>query len=400
MFKLLGVFNAAALIVTTLAVASCGGGGQSQTKIEYSDKVAAGTIANYTDANWLFQNYLGDYGVPEQVKLQFMPALKLLANGFDLQLKTGLDVKGNIEQVHSMFLYYQSSGDATKFFAPLQNASATATAIATATATATSDTVQVEVPTNPNFVEPVISAEDQTAIRAAKQRDAAERAEIQSIAQQYGLPYRIDGIPEQWFIYSSTMKGGGKGGGGGSGGGGNQPKTHSDVRYWGWRRGDMVWVNGSSISGVPGHNAIVWGEGTEVGLIDSNTDVGVSYTRNLQGWFERYTEVRALTPRLNWSLDEFNCYNNYGGAYGCAKDSWQRINAWWFAYEKQGYPYNWNFTNPRDTSQFYCSSLLWNAYNSVGYNVIAPWGLGYYTIITPSMIRDSGVVITYKVSTK
>ncbi|HQD14801.1 MAG TPA: hypothetical protein PLY54_05115 [Ottowia sp.] len=390
MSKLLGPYKTAGLIATIIAVASCGGGGGDQSKVAYSDKVAAGTVANYTDANWLFQNYLGDYGVPEQIKPQFMPALKLLANGFDLQLKKGQDVKGNIEQIHSMFLHYQSSGGATKFFAQLQDISATS---------AVSDTVQVDVPTNPNFVEPVISDEDKAAIAAAKQRDAAERIEIQKIAQQYGLPYRIDGIPEQWFIYSPTMKGGGKGGGGG--GGSNPPKAHTNVKTWGWRRGDMVWVNGTgSIPGVPGHNAIIWGEGSEVYLIDSNTDVGVSLARDLQGWFERYTEVRALTPRLNWSLDEYNCYNSYGGAYGCAKDSWQRINAWWYAYNRQGSPYNWNFTNPRDTNQFYCSSLLWNAYNYVGYNAIAPWGLGYYTVLTPSMIRDSGAVVTFKVSTK
>lgn len=394
MSKLLAFSKAAVLIANILAVASCGGGagggGGDPPKITYSDKVAAGTIANYTDANWLFQNYFGEYGVPDQIKPQFMPALKLLANGFDLQLKRGQDVKGNIEQIHSMFLQYQSSGNATKFFSQLQDSSA---------GTIASDTAQVDATVNPNFVEPVISDEDKAAIAAAKQRDAAERVEIQRIAQQYGLPYRIDSIPEQWFIYSPTMKGGGKGGGGG--GIGNPPKTHGRVTDWGWRRGDMAWVNGAgSIPGVPGHNAILWGEGSEVYLIDSNTDVGVSVARDLQKWFERYTEVRALTPRLNWSLEEFNCYLQYGGAYGCAKDSWQRINAWWYAHERQGYPYNWNFTNPRDTSQFYCTSLLWNAYNHVGYNVIAPSALGYYTVLTPSMIRDSGAVRTFKISTK
>lgn len=378
--------------ITSITVVGCGGKDDDLPKVTYSDRVAAGTVENYTNVDWLFQNYFGDYGVPVQLKPQFLPALKLLANGFDLQLKTGKDVKGNIEQVHSMFLQYQASGEAGKFFAQLQGGVASGVV---------PELSQTGVADNPNFVEPVISDSDKAAIAAAKQRDEVERAEIQRIAREYGLPYRIDEIPEQWFIYSPTMKGGGKGGGGGGGDdGGSVLRTHLNILRWGWRRGDMVWVNGEgSIPGVPGHNAIIFGEGTEVYLIDSNTDKGVAYQRDLQAWFDRYSEVRALTPRLNWDSGEYWCYYWYGGSYGCGKDSWQRANAWWYADARQGYAYNWNFTNPRDTTKFYCSSLLWNAYNSVGYNVIAPWVLGAYGIITPNLIRDSGAVVTFKVST-
>lgn len=385
---------------TTLAMAvlaSCGGGGSGSgaPKVTYSDNVAAGTVANYTDANWLFQNYLGDYGVPEPLKPQFLPALKMLANGFDLQLKTGQDVKGNIEQVHSMFLQYLAFGDATKFFTQVQNTGATAAGQQTTK-------VESEIPANPDFVEPVLSDDDKTAIAAAKARDAVEKAEIARIAREYQLPYNIEETPEQWFIYSPTMKGGGKGGGSSSGGGGGSaPKGHGDVRSWGWRRGDMVWVNGTgSIPGVPGHNAIIWAEGREVYLIDANTDVGTSYASDVQAWADRYTEVRALTPRLNWSEGEYNCYYTYSSIYGCRADSWQRINAWWFTEARRGSPYNWNFANPRATDKFYCSSLLWNAYNSVGFNVIWPWALGAYGIVTPNQIRDSSAVVTFKVSTK
>lgn len=383
-----------ALILISIAVTSCGGESDSngnQPKVTYSDRVAAGAIENYMNADWLFQNYLGDYGVPEQVKPQFLPALKLLANGFALQLKTGQDVKTNIEQVHAMFLQYIASGEGTQFFAQLQ-ARADDPAAREVTRKIESDDSF-----NPYFVEPVISPEDQAAIAAAKLRDEAERVEIQRIIREYGLPYHIEETPEQWFIYSPAMKGGGKGGGGG---GDSQPSTHGDIRTWGWRRGDMVWTNGTgSIPGVPGHNAIVWGERTEVYLIDANTDVGVSMATNIQKWFDRYSEVRALTPRLNWSLDEYNCYVNYGAGH-CRKDSWQRINAWWFADRQRGKPYNWNFSNPRDTARFYCSSLLWNAYASVGFNILSPWSLGPSGMITPNQIRDSSVISAFRISTK
>jgi hypothetical protein len=309
-----------------------------------------------------------------------------------MQIKTDQDVKSNIEQVHSLFLQYAASGQATAFFAQVQDQEQNAQI---------SLTKQVEAQNSENFQEPIISEEDKKEIEEAKNRDIDEELKIKELAEKYQLPYKINDYKEQWFIYSPTMKGGGKGGGPRGGGSSSAPKSHKNVYGWGWRRGDVVWVNGQgSITGVPGHNAIIWGEGTEVYLNDANTDVGVARRDNVQAWMDKYTEVRALTPRLNWSHEEYNCYNNYGPAYDkCTADSWKRINAWWYTQNRIGYSYNWNFTNPRDTSKFYCSSLIWNAYNSVGYNVIAPWSLGSYGMITPSRLRDSSALITFKVST-
>lgn len=161
----------------------------------------------------------------------------------------------------------------------------------------------------------------------------------------------------------------------------------------------MVWVNGAGyIDGVPGHNAIIWGTPGDFALIESNTDGGVRLRRDVQDWFNKYTEARALTPKLNWSTDEYQCYMSYGAAYGCSRQSWQRVGAWNFALENEGKPYNWNFFFPRDRSKFYCSSLLWNAYDEVGFNLIHPWVLGARGMITPSLIRDSANVVTFKVS--
>lgn len=384
------IINAWGCLLASALVVGCGGGSdntQKPLKIEYSDSVAAGTVENYTNANWLFDNYLGEYGIPLELKPQFMPALKMLANGFDLQMKTGQDVKKNIEQVHALFLQYQATDGGRDFFSTAKMNPSSAADV----------TFKKELDQPQNFVEPLISEADKVEIEKAKKRDEADRAEMIRMAKEYGLPYEIEEVPEQWFIYSPAMKGGGKGGGNSAG----ATKRHGNVRTWGWRRGDLVWVNGTgSIPGVPGHNAIVWGDGNEVYLVDSNTDVGVSITRDLQGWFERYTEVRALTPKLNWSLEDYQCYLNYGAAYGCSKQSWQRQHAWQFAFSRQGYPYNWNFVLPRDQERFYCSSLLWSAYDSVGFNLIAPWVLGGRGMVTPSQIRDSANVVTFKVSAK
>lgn len=378
------------LIASTFLLAACGGGGSgAASKIEYSDKVAAGTVADYTNADWLYQNYFGDYGLPEEVKPSFLPALQMLANGFVMQLKTGQDVRKNIEQVHSLFLQYAASGEAAKFFAQVQT---------DVQNTEIQVTKKTDIEVNSNFTEPTISEEDKIAIEQAKQRDIEEENEIRKLAEQYQLPYKITEQKEQWFIYTPTMKGGGKGGGSNGGGGSSKPKSHQNINSWGWRPGDVVWVNGTgSITGVPGHVAIVWPYDNGLNLIDANTDVGVSRRDNAQTWMDRYTEVRALAPRLNWSWSEYDCYDWYG-AY-CKPDSWIRAHAFWYSDGQTGKPYNWNFTNPRDTSEFYCTSLIWNAYNAYKYNIIAPWSLGYYGLITPSQIRDSSALTTFKVST-
>lgn len=214
-----------AFIVSIFLMAGCDGGpssaGSRSSKIEYSDKVAAGTVADYTNADWLYQNYFGDYGLPEEVKPSFLPALQMLANGFVMQLKTGQDVKKNIEQVHSMFLHYVASGEAAKFFAQvhsnIQNKEIKITK-------------QVEVINNPNFIEPLISDEDRRAIEEAKQRDLEQELEIKKLAEQYELPYKLTQYKEQWFIYSPAMKGSGKiGGGWGLKSKQNLPELNKDV---------------------------------------------------------------------------------------------------------------------------------------------------------------------------
>lgn len=151
--------NIAALLVCAY-LSGCGDGSSSPTsKVEYSDKVAVGTIENYTNADWLYQNYFGDYGLSENVKPMFIPALQMLANGFVMQLKTGQDVRSNIEQVHALFLQYSASGQAATFFAQIQNEESISLF---------NQTKQVEFQSSENFQEPIISEEDRKEIEEAK----------------------------------------------------------------------------------------------------------------------------------------------------------------------------------------------------------------------------------------
>lgn len=178
-----------------LAACSAGRNEDVPTTVSYADTVAAGTVQDYMNADWLFKNYFEEYGAPSDVKPDVIQALQMLANGFALQLKTGQDVKRNIEQMHCMFLLHIASGQASLSSTMGGQSSS-------------SSNFQIEAPENgsSSFIPPVISAEDQAAIRAAKQRDVEERLATEKIARELDLPYRIEGLSEQWIIYSPTMK--------------------------------------------------------------------------------------------------------------------------------------------------------------------------------------------------
>lgn len=387
------LFGAACTAVLCAGLVACGGGGGGVGRLPGhatgEERVAIGTIANYLDADWLFTQYLERHGVPAESKPSYMPGLKLLANGFTLQLNSGQDVQANIEQVHAAVMRYAASSEGVEFFAKARKGSTES------------------VPSTPGYdpgrppdmtvPEPYISSEQRVAIAAAKERHLQEDREVLETAKKYRLPYRVEG-PNQWFIYTPKMKQGGKGGWRGGNGSSDSDK-HPDVRSWGWRPGDVVWVNGTgSVAGVPGHVAIAWGGRDSVEFVDANTDVGVSTHSDVQQWADRYTEVHAMTPRLNWSEAEFVCYRDYGSVYGCAADSWQRMRAWAYAKSNVGAAYNWNFSLPADEGRFYCSSLVWQAYMKADYNIVWPKVVRSRDIVFPSDFRDSRVLTTFRVS--
>lgn len=105
-----------------------------------------------------------------------------------------------------------------------------------------------------------------------------------------------------------------------------------------------------------------------------------------------------MTPRLNWSWGEYNCYYTYGGF--CPPDSVVRLGAIQHAESHVGDPYNFNVMNYRDVTSFYCTSLMWHSYNvqTPRFNILYPYSMGNFGIILPSMVRDSTNIATFKVS--
>jgi hypothetical protein len=87
------------LALTSLCVSvACGGtypaASTSKKEVTIVSSANAGEykIENFTNADWLFNTYLGEYGLPESFKKQITPELQMAANGFALLKKQGGDV--------------------------------------------------------------------------------------------------------------------------------------------------------------------------------------------------------------------------------------------------------------------------------------------------------------------
>lgn len=370
---------------------ACGGGGGSVNQppalVTYSDEVGLGQVQNYMDAEWLYQNYLGSYGLPSEVKPAMMPAIQMLANGFALQFKRGDDVSSSIAHFHEQFTMFAASGQVAQFAQAM---------LEPPPAFPAPPIDPVNPPANPlemaeNFGLPPMTEEAKQAVAEALARDAALRAEVLSIAKQYELPYTITGRDEQWFIYTPAMKGGGKGSSSNSPGA--SKKEHPDLGKWGWRMADVIWSNGELGTGIPGHVGLVEKGYGFPSVTDANTP-GVVRHSDLNVWGSKYTEVRAYSPKLGWDWGTYDCLSGSGWLCGpiYLSDTYKRKAAFDYANLQVGKPYNWNFVNPWDTSKFYCSSLVWYSYLKGSYNLFPDYsGLG---IITPADLTANSSVVS------
>lgn len=391
MRKISKLFYLFLVVATGLGVTACGGGGGSVTQppalVTYSDKVGLGQVQNYMDADWLFQNYLGSYGLPSEVKPVMMPAIQMLANGFALQFKRGDDVTSNIAHFHEQFTMFAASGQMAQFAQSMSEPPPVLPA-----PVALPPMTEEAMKEAKMRVEAEMTEEAKKAVAESLAYHAALRAEVLSIAKQYELPYTISGRDEQWFIYTPAMKGGGKGRG-------SAPapapgvRQHPDLRNWNWRMGDVIWSNGESGTGIPGHVGLVSKGYGFPEIIDANTP-GVRRHNDMNFWGNKYTRVSAHNPfQLDWNWQIYDCLLNYGnGAWWCGLgNTFMRKSAVDYAKLQVGKPYNWNFTNPLDTRRFYCSSLVWVAYLLSGYNLTPNRVPG---IVLPSDVTVNSPVMT------
>lgn len=360
------------ILMALLSVSACGGGGNNAAQaptVEYAKTVGVGdgTLADYMNADWLYQNYLGEYGLPAEIKPIFIPELQMLANGFALQFKRGEDVQLSVKQFHQGVMMLNASGQMAQFFAQIKQDPSKFVGAATGQAGALR-----APPAYTTVKQPSLSAAEQASVDLAKLRIAQEDAEWERVRKEYALPYELPGRVEKWFIYSPAMKGGKN-----SGGGGGTPPVKPpappkfNLSNWGWWHGDLIFLGG----GNPfGHVAMVdlgaWSG--EFSVIEAQTNSGVRKEYAVNAWASNYSYVEGYHSYISWYIDAQTIRND----------------AVAYARNKIGQSYNWMFWDKSSTSGTYCSQLIWQAYYTQGYDLDADGG----SIVYPRDLTRSGFV--------
>lgn len=357
--------------------------------VEYSN--AAGIdakVANYTNADWLYQNYFGEYGLPVELKSLMLPELQMIANGFALQLARGEDVQASISHLDQAMQMLHYSG---QFGLSLQQMEYEYTE----GAYDRQDASVAEVPPE-GEVTVVLDDETRANLAEAERLDAEYARQQEELVQEFSLPYALPDRTDKYVTYSPAMKS--------SGTKNTKPNTGSSgrqhqIKKWDWWEGDVAWTNGA---GGVGHMGIVdtnqtgygssyyfdgqdhpdwqhegWGSHVhEPRVIDANTGPGVSMHRDIDVWANKYSRVEGLT---------YTQWKRY---------DWNRSLAVRYAINLIGVPYNWVFWNKKTTDKTYCSQLIWQAYKDQGVDLDRDGGL----IVWPEDIRSHRNILRFNAS--
>jgi hypothetical protein len=330
-----------------------------------------GTVQNYTDAEWLFVNYFEEYGIPSELKPRFLPSLQLLANGFHVKLKRGEDAKASVEQFHRVATTYATIGDGRRLVRRLQDGGNDWSIEPFVTSFGFTDSdIAAHTQLSSASFSLVLTPEEQAAVARMEADDARLAAENEALIRSYNLPYPMPESPVQYMFFEQVMKKGDPGSSTGSG-----TPEHPNLSLWRWSPADIIWADGTAISGAfgIGHVGLVDPFLDPLTIVDSNPanpNQGVDIWRSMRDWVNRYYEVRQYTPRLAWDPQVFR---NAGvsppiGSIGAQSNS--RVGAIQYARVQQGKPYSYAFADPWRTDAFYCSSLVWRALWESGFNVL------------------------------
>lgn len=185
------------ILLVLMSVSACNGGGNASQALtmEYAKtvSVADGTLVDYMNADWLYQNYLGEYDFPAEVKPLFIPELQMLANGFALQFKRGEDVRLSIKQCHKSAMIHKASSRMAQFVSQVKQDPEALISMAAGGGALR------EPPANATIMPRRLSAEEQASVDLGKLRRAREDAEWERVRREYSLPYELPGRIEKWL---------------------------------------------------------------------------------------------------------------------------------------------------------------------------------------------------------
>jgi hypothetical protein len=310
--------------------------------IEYGNiEDANKEMKNYTNADWLYDNYFGEYGLPNEIKVDLMPALMMVANGFALQFATGKDVNSSISQLsNKMQLLAYSGGMTTAVQDMLNNLDA-------------GNIYGLKEKKKKNIYNHtrIISAE---AKRNIDQSDKLDKKFIQNqidTVEKYSLPYKLEGFETKYVIDVMSFQKCGlldldcftddE----------DEPKRHTGIDGWIWWEADFTWTNGAKGFG---HMGLVTNVNSsrkhiiDASPIEGGRKAGVVRHRNgLNSW----------ANNGGWSRVEGHWFTGWGQNHPTRKMVVRN------AISMLGKPYN-NvfFKGKRSNDAAYCSQLVWNSF--------------------------------------
>ncbi len=339
------------------------------------------------NADWLYNEYFGEYGFPDEFKATVIDDIKLLANGFALQFARGEEVEQNIADFRNGMLFLQVSGQFGAMISQMSEAWYSGDYEAMS---ARPSAVDMDfLPDSARYFDLGVPTEEEIsrlkALEAETTKDeAAYRVAQEELVEKYNLPYKLPNRRTKYIIYTPSMKGGG---------GKNNKKDEkpeyrheSNISDWTWRPGDIIWSDGAA--GV-GHMGIVthfnntggeiasgvlpssWSRpsGAVLSIVDANTG-GVNLHQGallMDAWQKKYDTVRRYTYAFYFGWPGFMPPCDYKDCTLSGKNYYNYVTQRMFAIVNWAMgqvnkPYNWNFFNKNADDSTYCSQLVWNAY--------------------------------------
>ncbi|MDX1251484.1 MAG: hypothetical protein IDH49_04385 [Gammaproteobacteria bacterium] len=247
--------------------------------VEYSQKTSA-DVAKYTNADWLYQNYFGEFNLPPSFKEQISVELKMVANGFALTAAQGGDVAQKIAFADTTVRQLFGTRDMMERMAGIASA-----------APENAQPPLPQVPAPATGTDDTQAAEEFRRMRAARTEEpspdfAAYKEAQKQLVEQYKLPYDLPGSTTKVLHIEDlvTMKGDGGKRRPPKKPGNNSPRTHGAVDRWNWGDADMIMARGGGDSSLFDTN--IYGHWGHAGIynrsihriIDAFPNIGVRQT--------------------------------------------------------------------------------------------------------------------------
>lgn len=349
------MINKKILFIVCLSIAGCSEQSMNSDEnklpnVEYGGEIDNDTdIKKYTNADWLYNNYFGEYGLPDELQVKMMPTLMMVANGFALEHSRGEDVNSSISKLNAQIKMMYYSGEMNTAMSQLVYENETGVH---------EESPDVILDSSKTFSKELDDIA-QYNISISEQLDIEYAEEQERLVIEHNLPYQLPDKVDKYITITQAMKA-------------KAPKIkkpapekHEGLGNWEWWQADIIWSNGALGLGHMGIIDLSTLNSTP-DIIDANTDKGISRHTDMNAWANKYTRVEGY---------------NYNGWSSSNRKRNRAVN---YADSVIGQGYNYNFFARNSPNSSYCSQLIWKSYRVQGVNLDSNASL----IIFPSDILN------------